>query len=151
MYIVSREQRKEEERCQLAAVAAQRNEAAMFVRLMGATYTNSVAAERARRGLVVVEAWYGALISYRRPGADRSSSELQQQVADVKVATQCLVRDSKLILNADTKCTLPGFFDPVPSLRKSLRVRYEFHGLLHEVTVADTEALEAPKRAHLIR
>lgn len=151
MYLVSREQHKEEERRQRAEVATKRNEAAMFVRLMRATYDNSVAAEQARKGLVVLDAWYGALVSHRRPGSSPDDSSSQPQVADVKVATQCLVKDSKLILSAESKASLPGFFDPVPSQHKSFRVRYEFRGLLHEVTVDDTEPLQAPKRAHLIR
>ncbi|XP_065179796.1 dnaJ homolog subfamily C member 11-like [Sycon ciliatum] len=149
-YLVSREQRAEDRQRQQTATSVKRNEAAMFVRLMGATYDNSVASEQARGGLIVQDAWYGVLVSHRLPGSS-TVRDADIEVADVQVATQCLVKDSKLIINSESKSSLPGFYDPAPGLRKSLRVRYEFRSRVHEVTVADNEPLQAPRQSHLVR
>lgn len=41
---------------------------------------------------------------------------------------------------------LPGFYDPCVGEEKSLKVLYQFRGVLHQVLSGDTEALRIPKQ-----
>lgn len=91
------------------------------------------------------------------------------------VPLQCLVKDSKLILTEATKVRkaslqthdatvlpgvpvrlsdvgssfqsgLPGFYDPCVGEEKSLKVLYQFRGVMHQVVSGDTEPLRIPKQ-----
>lgn len=44
------------------------------------------------------------------------------------------------------KAGLPGFYDPCVGEEKSLKVLYQFRGVLHQVMSADNEALRIPKQ-----
>lgn len=44
------------------------------------------------------------------------------------------------------QCSLPGFYDPCPGEEKSLRVRYLFHAVTHEIIIKDNESLRIPKQ-----
>ena len=134
-----REEREKEmkERCREAEAAVQ---------LMQETVERVVATERARGGLVIVEAWYGCLF-----GTQTSSDPTAPpKVIDVRIPLQCLVGDSKLILRDSAKSIITGFFDPCIGERKHLRVRYEFRGMLHEVTIENSEPLFIPRESHRI-
>ncbi|XP_069960476.1 dnaJ homolog subfamily C member 11 isoform X2 [Cherax quadricarinatus] len=88
-------------------------------------------------------AWYGQLV------VEGSTEECgSPEVVDVTIALQCLVKDSKLILQDSSKCSLPGFYDPCPGEEKNLRVRYLFHAVTHEVTIKDNDSLRIPKQSH---
>ncbi len=63
---------------------------------------------------------------------------------------QVLVKDSALVMQGGGLSTLMGFYDPCPGDDKQLRVRYRFHGALHEVTVGEADALRIPQRRHAI-
>ena len=130
---------------QAAELAQRRREAEAFVQLMQETYDNCLAAERARGGLVIVNAWYGCLVT-----SQEDENFPAGMVADVTVAVQCLVKDSRLIIHDSNKSSLPGFYDPAPGSDKSLRVRYEFQRKLHEVTVSSSQPLRLPKQSHLL-
>lgn len=95
-------------------------------------------------GLIIVNAWYGKFVN------DRSRKSEKVKVIDVAVPLQCLVKDSKLLLTEASKAGLPGFYDPCVGEDKSLRVLYQFRGVLHQVTVPDGEALRIPKQSHRI-
>lgn len=41
---------------------------------------------------------------------------------------------------------LPGFYDPCVGEEKSLKVLYQFRGVLHQVMALDGEALRIPKQ-----
>lgn len=115
-------------------------------------------------GLIILNAWYGKFVT------DNSRKHERAKVIDVTVPLQCLVKDSKLILTEATKVNksaafhlfclmllapdflsslqsgLPGFYDPCVGEEKSLKVLYQFRGVMHQVVSGDTEALRIPKQ-----
>ena len=124
-----------------------KREAEAAIELMIETVDRILSSERSRQGLIIVEAWYGKLFDVdpaTAPGVGLP------KVIDVHVPLQCLVVDSKLILRDENKATIPGFYDPCVGDTKYLRVRYEFRGTPHEVTVENSEALVIPRRSHRI-
>lgn len=117
-----------------------------------------------------MNAWYGTFVS------DTSQKLDKAKVIDVTVPLQCLVKDSKLILTEASKvCVspvhpachkslnildtssceqylceqagLPGFYDPCVGEEKSLKLLYQFRGVMHQVISADTEPLRIPKQS----
>lgn len=115
-------------------------------------------------GLIILNAWYGKFVT------DNSRRHERAKVIDVTVPLQCLVKDSKLILTEATKVRkapvqthhasalwlsdagssfqsgLPGFYDPCVGEEKSLKVLYQFRGVMHQVVSGDTEPLRIPKQ-----
>uniref|UniRef100_A0A3Q2US35 DnaJ homolog subfamily C member 11 n=1 Tax=Haplochromis burtoni TaxID=8153 RepID=A0A3Q2US35_HAPBU len=94
--------------------------------------------------LIILNAWYGTFVS------DTSQKQEKAKVIDVTVPLQCLVKDSKLILTEASKSGLPGFYDPCVGEEKSLKLLYQFRGVLHQVISADKESLRIPKQSHRI-
>ncbi|KAM6046011.1 dnaJ homolog subfamily C member 11 isoform 4-T4 [Theristicus caerulescens] len=125
-------------------ILQKKQEAEAAVRLMQESVRRIIEAEEARMGLIVVNAWYGKFVN------DNSRKNEKVKVIDVTVPLQCLVKDSKLILTEASKAGLPGFYDPCVGEEKSLKVLYQFRGVLHQVMSADTEALRIPKQSHRI-
>lgn len=121
-----------------------KKEAEAAIELMTETVDRVLSTERARQGLIIVGAWYGKLFDLEPAGGGLP------RVIDVHVPLQCLVVDSKLILREDNKASIPGFYDPCVGETKYLRVRYEFRGTPHEVTVENSESLVIPRRSHRI-
>ena len=121
-----------------------KREAEAAVELMKETVERVVISEQARHGLLIHEAWYGKLFD-TQDGLDSSP-----RIIDVHIPLQCLVVDSKLILHETSKANIPGFYDPCVGEKKYLRVRYEFRGTPHEVTVENSEPLIIPRRSHRI-
>uniref|UniRef100_A0A672ZJJ6 DnaJ (Hsp40) homolog, subfamily C, member 11b n=1 Tax=Sphaeramia orbicularis TaxID=375764 RepID=A0A672ZJJ6_9TELE len=78
--------------------------------------------------------------------SDTSQKQEKAKVIDVTVPLQCLVKDSKLILTEASKAGLPGFYDPCVGEEKSLKLLYQFRGVMHQVISADTEPLRIPKQ-----
>uniref|UniRef100_A0A672FAC9 DnaJ homolog subfamily C member 11 n=1 Tax=Salarias fasciatus TaxID=181472 RepID=A0A672FAC9_SALFA len=95
-------------------------------------------------GLIILNAWYGKFVS------DTSQRQEKAKVIDVTVPLQCLVKDSKLILTEASKAGLPGFYDPCVGEEKSLKLLYQFRGVMHQVISADLEPLRIPKQSHRI-
>uniref|UniRef100_A0A3B3DRI3 DnaJ homolog subfamily C member 11 n=1 Tax=Oryzias melastigma TaxID=30732 RepID=A0A3B3DRI3_ORYME len=91
-------------------------------------------------GLIILNAWYGKFVS------DTSQKQEKARVIDVTVPLQCLVKDSKLILTEASKVGLPGFYDPCVGEDKSLKLLYQFRGVMHQVISADNEPLRIPKQ-----
>ncbi|XP_064423781.1 dnaJ homolog subfamily C member 11 [Latimeria chalumnae] len=125
-------------------VAQKKQEAEAAIRLMQESVRRIIEAEESRLGLIIVNAWYGKFVT------DNSRRNERAKVIDVTVPLQCLVKDSKLILTEASKAGLPGFYDPCVGEEKSLRVFYQFRGVLHQVLSADNEALRIPKQSHRI-
>ncbi|XP_020786548.1 dnaJ homolog subfamily C member 11-like [Boleophthalmus pectinirostris] len=123
-------------------IAKKKQEAESAVLLMQESVKRIIDAEESKMGLIILNAWYGKFVS-----------ELKQeknQVIDVTVPLQCLVKDSKLILTEASKAGLPGFYDPCVGEEKSLKLLYQFRGVMHQVLSGDTEALRIPKQSHRI-
>ncbi|XP_044523595.1 dnaJ homolog subfamily C member 11 [Gracilinanus agilis] len=125
-------------------ILQKKQEAESAVRLMQESVRRIIEAEESRMGLIILNAWYGKFVN------DKSRKNEKAKVIDVTVPLQCLVKDSKLILTEASKAGLPGFYDPCVGEEKSLKVLYQFRGVLHQVMVTDSEALRIPKQSHRI-
>jgi len=125
-------------------VAEKKARAESAIELMQESYERILTMEQARHGLVIKEAWYGKLFDQCQPGDD----QVDLKVIDVHIPLQCLVVDSKLILHEKSKVEIQGFYDPCIGEKKFLRVRYEFRGMPHEVTVESSEPLIIPRASH---
>ncbi len=134
------EEMKEERQQEMAE---RKKEAESAVDLMKETVERVLSVETARQGLIIIEAWYGCL--YSTQPCDPLSPP---KVIDVTIPLQCCVIDSKLILRESSKSMVLGFYDPCIGETKHLKVRYEFRGDLHEVTIENSEALVIPRQSH---
>ncbi|KAL1116760.1 hypothetical protein AAG570_005232, partial [Ranatra chinensis] len=125
-------------------MAEKRREAQAATNLMSVTFARIRSEEEARRGLVIVSAVYGKLGSSGEGSA--ANQQQQDEIVDVTIPLQCLVKDSKLVIYESTKSQLPGFYDPCVGEEKFLCVQYLFHNQLHQTTVGDTEPLRIPRQ-----
>uniref|UniRef100_A0A8C5CRW4 DnaJ homolog subfamily C member 11-like n=1 Tax=Gadus morhua TaxID=8049 RepID=A0A8C5CRW4_GADMO len=114
------------------------------VLLMQESVRRIIEGEESKMGLIILNAWYGKFVT------DTSQKQERAQVIDVTVPLQCMVKDSKLCLTEASKVGLPGFYDPCVGEEKSLKLLYQFRGVLHQVLSADCEALRIPKQSHRI-
>ncbi|XP_077533359.1 dnaJ homolog subfamily C member 11 [Haemaphysalis longicornis] len=130
-------------------LAERKREAEAAVALMQETYQRIKSTEEARNGVVIIKALYGNFSEEEENSTTQATSV--QEVVDVTVALQCLVKDSHLILTDASKSNLPGFYDPCLGEPKSLHIRYRFRDLEHEVKLADEEPVRIPKESHLVR
>lgn len=100
-------ERKAREKSKLKAqnrtrLAEKKAEADAAIELMKLTYARIIAEEETRRGLVITSAKYGRLIS--NSDADTSTGgPSNDEIIDVMIPLQCLVKDSKLILHDNSK------------------------------------------------
>lgn len=76
-----------------------RREATAAVNLMAAAFERVRSDEEARKGLIVVKALYGRLVTLSSP----TERTVVDEVIDVTIPLQCLVKDSKLILHDASK------------------------------------------------
>ncbi|MCJ8744630.1 hypothetical protein PDJAM_G00120870 [Pangasius djambal] len=140
-----KEQELEKHRVNSATdIAKKRQEAESAVILMQESVRRIIEAEESKMGLIILNAWYGKFVM------DTSQKQERAKVIDVTVPLQCLVKDSKLILTEASKAGLPGFYDPCVGEEKSLKLLYQFRGVMHQVLSGDTEALRIPKQSHRI-
>ncbi|XP_025829928.1 dnaJ homolog subfamily C member 11 [Agrilus planipennis] len=82
-----------------------RKEAQAAVELMSATYARIVRDEDAKKGLVIEKALYGKALRSN----NRDSGDFAEEILDVTIPLQCLVKDSKLELHNHTKVRLHFF------------------------------------------
>ncbi|XP_037102149.1 dnaJ homolog subfamily C member 11a [Syngnathus acus] len=145
-YVRAQKERDLEKQRQSSAsnTAKKKQEAEAAVLLMQESVRRIIEAEESRMGLVILNAWYGKFVT------DNSRRHERAKVIDVSVPLQCLVKDSKLILTEAAKSGLPGFYDPCVGEEKSLKVLYQFRGVMHQVLSGDSEALRIPKQSHRI-
>ncbi|MFT7798382.1 dnaJ homolog subfamily C member 11-like isoform X2 [Arapaima gigas] len=125
-------------------IARKKHEAESAVLLMQESVRRIIEAEESKMGLIILNAWYGKFVT------NNSRRQEKAKVIDVTVPLQCLVKDSKLILTEASKVGLPGFYDPCVGEEKSLKLLYQFRGVIHQVLSGDTEPLRIPKQSHRI-
>uniref|UniRef100_A0A6Q2ZHQ2 DnaJ homolog subfamily C member 11 n=1 Tax=Esox lucius TaxID=8010 RepID=A0A6Q2ZHQ2_ESOLU len=104
--------------------ARKRQEAESAVLLMQESVRRIIETEESRMGLIILNAWYGKFVT------------------DSK-ATKSMM--PSMVLSG-----LPGFYDPCVGEEKSLKVLYQFRGVMHQVLSPDGEALRIPKQSHRI-
>lgn len=81
-----------------------KTEADSAIQLMKLAFARIVADEEARRGLIITSAKYGRLIStLSTADIDSSGAGANDEIIDVTIPLQCLVKDSKLILHDNSK------------------------------------------------
>jgi DnaJ family protein C protein 11 len=102
-------------------MAEKKREASAAVELMRATFARIRSDEEAKRGLVIIKALYGQHASItdvsRRGTGEEQSMEADNtidpvfldEVIDVMIPLQCLVKDSKLILHEASKVSRANF------------------------------------------
>ncbi|XP_066253617.1 dnaJ homolog subfamily C member 11 isoform X1 [Euwallacea similis] len=139
-----------------------RKEAMSAQELMQATYSRIAEEEERKKGLVIIKAIYGKIFRGKshtfyfliitnlmlKVLLESGDAELSNDVVDVTIPVQCLVKDSKLVIHENSKSYLPGFYDPALGEEKVLRVVYNYHEQPHEVTIKDNESLRLPKTSH---
>ncbi|RWS03640.1 hypothetical protein B4U79_03526 [Dinothrombium tinctorium] len=134
------EKAKKENASRLAGL---RKEAEAAVSLMTETYNRIKEQEVAKSGLIIIKALYGkADIIENFINAEEIDSSIE--VIDVRVALQCLVKDSSLILTETSKANFPGFYDPCLGEEKKLYIKYEFRNVVYEVFFRDEEKVRIP-------
>ncbi|KAG9352753.1 hypothetical protein JZ751_017329 [Albula glossodonta] len=109
-------------------IARKKQEAETAVLLMQESVRRIIEAEESKMGLIILNAWYGKFVT------DNSRRHERAKVIDVTVPLQCLVKDSKLFLTEASKAGLPGFYDPCVGEEKSLKLLYQFRGVMHQLT-----------------
>ncbi|XP_054714168.1 dnaJ homolog subfamily C member 11-like [Uloborus diversus] len=120
-----------------------KKEALMAVSLMQETYRRIKSQEEERNGLIISQAIYGS--AEELSNLDSDTIDTQQNLFDVTVQLQCLVKDSRLSLPNRSKSNLPGFYDPCLGEDKCLRVNYLYRNISHSVTVEDCDPLRIPR------
>lgn len=131
-----------------AFIAEKKQEATEAVSLLSDHAHRRMETEKARNGLVVVQAMYGVLDAVDNT-VPKDSPDIRW--LDVTVAVQALVTDSQLnIAGGRSKANLLGFYDCAIGEKKQLQVRYLFKGRVHSLLVEDHQAVAAPLRAHIV-
>ncbi|XP_017794016.1 PREDICTED: dnaJ homolog subfamily C member 11 [Habropoda laboriosa] len=146
------EHKKEKEReVNKTRMLEKQKEAESATKLMKATVSRIRAQEESKKGLIITKALYGRFVY---PQEDLYNSEQQSirrdEVIDVTIPLQCLVKDSKLILYDASKSELPGFYDPCVGEEKQLLIQYLFRNQTHECIVKDNAPIRIPLPSHRV-
>ncbi|XP_011501750.1 PREDICTED: dnaJ homolog subfamily C member 11 [Ceratosolen solmsi marchali] len=143
-----KEQRRKEEAEQWLQ---KKKEAKMAIDLMSVTCSRIRATEEAKRGLVIVKAVYGRFIyDDEKTRHSENFNSFRNEIIDVTIPLQCLVKESNLVLHKGSKSHLTGFYDPCIGEEKFLVIQYLFRMNTHECMVKDNEPLSIPKECHRV-
>ncbi|KAI0065244.1 DnaJ-domain-containing protein [Artomyces pyxidatus] len=106
-----------------------RREVEETVSLLKETARKHMLTEKAKEGLIIMEATYGPT---------DPDPEARDLIVDVTIPLQALVHKSQLYIPGHRpKSGIQGFYDPAPSCAKSLRIRYLFDGRTHYAEIPD--------------
>ncbi|XP_076237100.1 dnaJ homolog subfamily C member 11 [Calliopsis andreniformis] len=150
--VKEREKREKEKQKEMnkTRMMEKQKEAKIATELMKATVSRIRAEEESKRGLIITKALYGRFVY---PQQDRPASEEpvhRDEVIDVTIPLQCLVKDSRLVLHNASKSQLPGFYDPCVGEDKQLLVQYLFRTQTHECIIKDNAPLRIPLPSHKV-
>ncbi|KYN37704.1 DnaJ like protein subfamily C member 11 [Trachymyrmex septentrionalis] len=143
-----REKEKQKEMNKSRMLEKQR-EAKAATELMKETVSRIRTEEESKKGLIITKALYGRFV-YPQDRAAADESGHRDEMIDVTIPLQCLVKDSKLILHKASKSQLPGFYDPCVGEDKQLLVQYLFHTHTHECIIQDDAPLRIPVSSHKV-
>ncbi|XP_011151272.1 dnaJ homolog subfamily C member 11 isoform X2 [Harpegnathos saltator] len=144
-----REKEKQKEMYKSRILEKQR-EAKAAIELMKETVSRIRAEEESKKGLIITKALYGRFVYPQQDRSNLEESGHRDEMIDVTIPLQCLVKDSKLILHKASKSQLPGFYDPCVGEDKQLLVQYLFHTQTHECIIRDDAPLRIPVSSHKV-
>ena len=97
--------------------------------------------EEKKKGLVILKAYYGSAVNI---GIEEKVKNMEE-VIDVTIPIQFMVKDSKVRLYAGSKQDYMGFWNPVSKETPCrLYVRYSFNEKVYEIEVDGDEPLYLP-------
>lgn len=121
------------------SILLQKKRAETFIELMEEEVHRKQEAEDRNGGLVIIQAFYGKI------NIDEAFvEESTENIIDVTIPLQFLVKDSKLELPAGSKSTLIGFYDPCPGEEKYLQIHYLLNQQMNEIRISDASPLSIP-------
>ncbi|CAG8442147.1 2692_t:CDS:10 [Ambispora gerdemannii] len=127
-------------------IASQKREAEETIRLLKPSIERKVEIERAKEGLVILEAYYG---NFKQTSG--VSALDNQFIVDVTIPVQALVNDSQMTIpGGRSKSSIMGFYDPCMGEPKQLKIKYMFKRKIHEIIIDDLAPLACPLRSHII-
>lgn len=101
------EQSKEKQReVNKQLMAEKQKEAKAAIDLMRATFSRIRAEEERKMGLVITKALYGRFVYPQESSNEQRVSGHRDEIIDVTIPLQCLVKDSKLVLHNASKVNL---------------------------------------------
>ncbi|XP_077301854.1 dnaJ homolog subfamily C member 11-like [Arctopsyche grandis] len=132
-----------------AKMEEMRREAIWATKLMHEMYNRVHNEETKNKGLIIIKALYGKLPSgVTQHNVDKEddgeNDSLPDDVIDVTVPVQCLVKNSKLVLQISSKAQLPGFYDTCLGEDKHLSIKYHYIDEIYTCTISDEESLNIP-------
>ncbi|XP_076652071.1 dnaJ homolog subfamily C member 11 isoform X2 [Halictus rubicundus] len=150
--VKEREEREKEKQKEMnkSRMAEKQKEAKIATELMKATVSRIRAEEESKRGLIIVKALYGRFVYPQRSTSPPEEHLHRDEVIDVTIPLQCLVKNSKLVLHNASKSQLPGFYDPCVGEEKQLLVQYLFRTHTHECIIKDNAPLRIPLPSHKV-
>ena len=97
--------------------------------------------EEKKKGLVILKAYYGSAVNI---GIEEKVKNMEE-VIDVAIPIQFMVKDSKVRLYAGSKQDYMGFWNPVSKETLCrLYIRYSFNEKVYEIEVDSDEPLYLP-------
>ena len=136
-------------------MAEKRKEALEAIELLREQTERKAESERAKDGLVIVEAIYTGT------GSGIEPDEVRKSALDVRIPVQALISarhggneaESTSVLaipGGRSKAQLIGFYDVMVGSKKKLLIKYTFRGRYHEASFDDFQPVALPMRSHLV-
>jgi len=124
-------------------IEKKKKDAETAVELMQDAVDRIYQSEKRKKGLVIKKAFYGKI---------EEENENNLQCISVEKQLQFLIKDSRLLILADTEVSeLPGFYDPCIGEDKELIVFYEFHKKPHYCKYKEKDKILLPNREHIVK
>ena len=136
-------------------MAEKRKEAIEAIELLREQVERKAESERAKDGLVIIEAVYTGT------GSGVEPDEADKTALDVRIPVQALITARRGALEAESssilaipggrsKAQLIGFYDVTVGSKKKLLIKYTFRNRYHEASFDDYQPVALPMRSHLV-